>query len=141
MEKLNSLMQLMIYQHYWQLFFKSGNFKYTTTSQKLTFFLVVHFLSHRFLSCYLFSNSHAQRNLTSTIYITYRILWVLAMYIVPEICIGGCFLEDCFYCINIYYANNLLHFGLEGVKIWKSEKSFKVIDLVVFQQLRKLWKK
>ena len=36
-------------------------------------------LSRCFLSYYLFSNSHAQRNIFSIIYIAYRILWVFVM--------------------------------------------------------------
>ena len=76
--KLNSLMWLMIYMHYWLPFFKNDNFKYTTASQRLTFnsFSLYHiFLSDRFLSYYLFSNSYAQRNTMPVIYIAYRILW------------------------------------------------------------------
>ena len=36
-------------------------------------------LSRCFLSYYRFSNSHAQRNIFSIIYIAYRILWVFVM--------------------------------------------------------------
>ena len=51
-------------------------------------------------------------------------------------------------CLNIYYGYILLHFGLEGVKIHTIKKTFflypsltnfKIIGLVVFQQLRKLY--
>ena len=59
------------------------------------------FLSHRFLSYYLFSNSHAQRNITSVIYIAYFGNFCYVMYyIVPEICIGEHFLEGYFYCYS-----------------------------------------
>ena len=75
-----------------------------TASQRLTFdsfsFFQI-FLSHRFLSYYLFPNSYAQRNITSVICITYLILdsfCYVMYYIVSEICIGGYFLEDVFYC-------------------------------------------
>ena len=79
---MNLLTQLMIYIHYWLPFFKNDNFKYIKTSQKVTFnfsSLFYNFLSHHFFSYYLFffSNSHAQRNITSIIYIVYRILWFL----------------------------------------------------------------
>ena len=99
----------MIYTHYWLLFFKSDNFKYTTASRGLTFnsfSLFYIFLSHRFLSYYLLSNSHAQRNITSIIYMAYGTLWefesfyYVMYYIVSEICIDGHFLEDCFYCCS-----------------------------------------
>ena len=86
------------------LFFKNDNFKYTTVSQRLTFisFSLLHiFLSNSFLSYYLFSNSHAQRNITSVIYIAYFGNFCYVMYyIVPEICIGEHFLEGYFYCYS-----------------------------------------
>ena len=103
MGKLNSLMQLMIYIHYWLLFFNIDNFKYTITSQRRSFnsfslssiFYVIDFFY------YLFSKCHAQKIFTSIIYIMYRILWVFCYvmyYIVSKISIGGRFFEDCFYC-------------------------------------------
>ena len=57
MRKPNSLIQLMLYMYYWLLFFKNDNLKCTSC-----FFY------------YLFSNSHAQRNIRSIIYIAYHIL-------------------------------------------------------------------
>ena len=94
----------MIYIHYWLLFFKNGNFKYTTVSQRLTFisFSLFHiFLSNSFLSYYRFSNSHAKRNITSVIYIAYFENFCYVMYyIMPEICIGAYFLEGYFYCYS-----------------------------------------
>ena len=101
-------MQLMIYIHYWLLFFKNDNFKYTTASQRLTFNSLSWFhifLSHRFLSYYIFSNFYAQRqrNITSVIYIAYRILWEFLLCtdcMVSKICIGGNLLEDWFYCYS-----------------------------------------
>ena len=102
MGKLNSLMKLMIYIDYWLLFFKNDNFKYTTTSQKISFnsfsFFYI-FLFHRFLFYYL---SCAEKH---HVYNLYRISYALSFcyvmyYIVSEICIVGHFLEDCFYCYS-----------------------------------------
>ena len=70
------------------LFFKNDNFNYTTASQRLTFnsFLLFHiFLSDRFLSYYLFSNSYVQKNITPVIYIAYRILCECRKYVSVEI--------------------------------------------------------
>ena len=70
----------------------------------MIFFSLFHiFLSHCFLSYCLFSNSHAQRNTTSVI-ISHNVYFVSfcykIYYIVSEICIGGNFLEECFYCYS-----------------------------------------
>ena len=99
-------MQLMIYIHYWLLFFKNDNFKYTTASQRLTFNYLslfhIFFISSFFLSYYIFSNSYPQRNITSVVYTAYHSesFCCVMYYIVSEICIGGHFLEDCFYCYS-----------------------------------------
>ena len=57
--------------------FKNDNLKYTAMSQKRSFnyFLLfyIFFFSHCFLLNYLFSNPHAQRDITSIIYIAYHI--------------------------------------------------------------------
>ena len=100
-------MQLMIYLHYWQPFFKNDNIKYIAASQRLTFdscSLFHIFLSHRVLSYCLFSNFHAQRNTASVIYMSYRILWeFLLCYVLRSVrnmywwtFLRG--LEECFYC-------------------------------------------
>ena len=99
MEKLKSLMQLMVYTYYWMLFFKNDNLKYSATSKRKPFnsfplFCVILFFVVFFY--YLFTNSHAQRKIASMIYIAYHILRVM-LHILPEICIGECFLEDYFY--------------------------------------------
>ena len=91
---MNSLMQLMIYIHYY--FARMITLNTQTASQRLTFnsslLFYVFFLSHRFLSYYLFSNYNVQRNITSIIYIAYRIYFkrfcYVMYYIVSEICIG-----------------------------------------------------
>ena len=78
----NGKTKLMIYIHYW-LLFKNDNFGYTITSERLSsnFFLLFHnFLSHRFLLYYLFSNSYVQINITSVIYIAFRILWAFSLW-------------------------------------------------------------
>ena len=94
-------MQLTIYIHYWLLFLKNDNFKYTTASQRLTFnSFSLFFLSYCFLSYYLFSNSYAQRNITSLIYLAYCILWESFCYVMYYICICGYFFEDWFYCYS-----------------------------------------
>ena len=78
----NGKTKLMVYIHYW-LLFKNDNFEYKTTSERLSlnFFLLFHnFLSHRFLSYYIISNSYVQRNITSVIYIAFRILWAVSLW-------------------------------------------------------------
>ena len=103
MGKLNSLMQLMIYIHYWQLFLKNDNFEYTV-SQGLTFisfslFCIFFILSFFFLLS-LFKLSCTKKHHVYNLYrISYSLsFWYLMYYIVLEICVGGHFLEDCFYC-------------------------------------------
>ena len=105
MGKLNSLMQLMIYIHYWQLFLKNDNFEYTV-SQGLTFisfslFCIFFILSFFFLLS-LFKLSCTKKHHVYNLYrISYSLsFWYLMYYIVLEICIGGHFLEDCFYCLS-----------------------------------------
>ena len=93
-------MKLTIYIHYWLLFFRNDNSKSLNTKQhlkeesfsfSLLFSLIV--LSFLFkLSC---TKKHH-------VYNTHCILYTLSFcyvmyYIVPEICIGWCFLEDSFY--------------------------------------------
>ena len=61
------------------------------------------FLSHRFLSYYLFWNSYGQSNMTSksishTIY--FESSYYLMYHTVLELCNGGHFLKDCFYCYS-----------------------------------------
>ena len=101
-------MQLIIYIHCWLLFFNSDNFKYTVTSQRLTFNflpLLWIFLSHRFLSYHLFWNSHSlyrnymnSRNLYRISY-TLRFCYVMH-YLMPVVAIAGSFFEDSFYCYS-----------------------------------------
>ena len=99
-------MQLLIYIHYWLLFLKYDNFKYTTTSQRLTFnsfllfhiyYLVIFFLTISFQTLMHKEISH----LSSISHILYFESFCYVMYyIVPEICTVGHFSEDCFYCYS-----------------------------------------
>ena len=104
--KLRSLMQLMIYIYYWLLFFKKDNFKFTTVSQRLTFhsfslfhvfYLIVFFLIISFHTLMHKETSFVQ----SVSHIIYFESFCYTMYyIVLQICIGGHFLEECFYCFS-----------------------------------------
>ena len=95
------------------------------------------FPSHRLLSHYLFSNSHAQRSITYVIYITYRTLYftilsefLICNVLVSEIFIGGHFLEDCFYCYSQH---------IESAAANKSIISYNLIKKVIISFLgRKL---
>ena len=78
---LENWIHLLSSTHYWLLFFKNDNFKYTTTSQRRYFNLLSLFdifSSHRPLFCISF-HSHAQRKIIPVIYIAYHVLWVFAM--------------------------------------------------------------
>ena len=90
--------------------FKNDTLKYTKSLQRLTFNSLSLSLSRcftffipSFSYFLLFSNSHASKNITSLIFIRY--FYILSFcyvmdYAVLEICIGGGFLEDCFYCYS-----------------------------------------
>ena len=98
-------MRLIIYIHYLLLFFKNDNLKYTTASQRLTFnsFLLFHiFYLFVFFLIISFQNSYAQKkhHVCNLYRISYTLRVFTMYYIVPEICIGGYFLEDCFYCYS-----------------------------------------
>ena len=100
-------MQLLIYIHYWLLFFlKYDNFKYTTASQRLTFnsFLLfrIYYLVIFFLTISFQTLMHKEiSRLSSISHILYFESFCYVMYyIVPEICTVGHFSEDCFYCYS-----------------------------------------
>ena len=122
-------MQLMIYIHYWLLFLENDNFKHTTASQRLTFkfFLLFYiFLSRRFLSYYLFSDSHARKNITSIIYIAYRILWeFLVCNVLHSVrnMYWWTFLRGLFYCYS---------YQIKAVLIWTKNIPVKW-DLILWK--------
>ena len=97
-------MQLKISIQYWLLFFKNGNVKYTTASQRLTsnffllfhiFYLTVFFIVISFQTLMHKETSHLQ----SILHIVYFEGFCYVMYyIVSEICIGAHFLEGYFHC-------------------------------------------
>ena len=106
MEKLNSLMQLMIYIYYWLIFFENDNIKYTTTSQRRSFNSFSLFYIF-FISSFSFLLSLFKLSCTTKHYVynLYRVSYTLGFcdvmcYTVSEICIAGRFLEDCFYCFS-----------------------------------------
>ena len=94
-------MQLMASIYYWLLVFKNDYLKYKATSQRKFFnlFSLFHiFFSYCLLFYYFFSNSYAH-NVFNLYYISYTLRFCYVMhYLVSEICIGGRFFEDCFYC-------------------------------------------
>ena len=108
MGKLSSPIQLMVYIQYWLLFFENDNFKYTTTSPTSTFnsfSLFCIFISHHFLSYYLFSNSHAH-HVYNLYHISHALRFCYVMYyILSKLCIGEPFLEDCFY----WYSQQIIY--------------------------------
>ena len=102
MGKLNSLMQLMIYIHYWLLFLMNDNFKYTATCQKLIFNFLSLFYTF-FISSFSFLLSLFKLSFTKKnhVYNLYRISYTLSFcyvihYIVSEVCIGRHFFKECF---------------------------------------------
>ena len=70
-------MQLMVYIYHGIVFFNNDNLKYTATFQRRLLILSPYFTFFSFIVfflCYLFSNSHAKRNIASIIYVAYCIL-------------------------------------------------------------------
>ena len=98
MEKLNLLMQLI---HY--IFFKNNNLKCTAISKRRYFDRFSLFYIFFSLLPFLLSLFRLSCKKKRHVYNLYCILCTLNFcyvmyYIVLEICIGGRFLEDCFYC-------------------------------------------
>ena len=96
-------MQLMIYIHYWLLFFKNGNFKHTTSSKKRSLILSCYFtflISSGFFFIISFQTlMHKKHHIYNLCHIPYTSSFCYQMYsITSEIYIGGRYLEDCFYC-------------------------------------------
>ena len=87
-------MQLMVYIYYRLLIFKNDNSKCTATSQKRYFNSILLF--------YIFIISCTKKY---HVYSLYRISYTLSFfyvmyYVVSEMCFGGGFSEDCFYCYS-----------------------------------------
>ena len=99
-------MQLIIFIYYWLPIFKIDSFNYTVTSERRSFssFSLFYIFLSQFFFYYLLSNSHAQRNIVSIIYIAYIIYFESFCYVMYYICIGGRFLEDCSY----YYSQQII---------------------------------
>ena len=106
MGKLNSLMQPMVHIYSWVLVFKSFSLKCTATSQRRSFnsfSLFYIFFSHRlFFLLFLFKVSYTKKhNVLNLYHISYTLSFCYVIYyIVSKICIGGRFLDDCFYCYS-----------------------------------------
>ena len=106
---MNSLMQLVIYMQ-WLLFFKNNNFKYTTTSRRRYFnsfsLLYIFFISSFSFLLSIFKLLCTKKHNVYNLYCISTTLsfCYLIYYMVLEICIGGRFLEDCFY----YYSQKII---------------------------------
>ena len=96
----------MIYIHYWLLFLKKNNFKFTAASQWWTFdslSLFQMFLSHL---CFLNISSqmlmHKETSCVQSIshIVYFESFCYVRCYIVLGLCIGESFLEECFYCYS-----------------------------------------
>ena len=132
MEKLKSLMQLMIYQHYWQLFFKNDNFKYTTISQRLT--LILSRFCTFFISSFSFLLSLFKFSSTKKphVYNLFHISYTLSSCYVHSArnCIGRRFLKDCFYCYSqkiIYAVTNISLIPHNIIKWWQKHRAFDTV--------------
>ena len=81
-------------------YLKNDNLKYTEISQRRSFYFSCYFtfFHHLFLLKLSCIKKHHVYNLYHISYISgfYYVIY----YIVSEICIGGPFLEDCFYCYS-----------------------------------------
>ena len=107
-------MHLMAYIHYWLL----------NTQRRLNSFPLFHiFLSHCLLSFYLFSNSYAQRNITSVI-VYFESFCHVIYYTVSEIWIAGHLFEDCFYCYSQKIKLAVSNESLIPYKLTKRETYF-----------------
>ena len=99
-EKLDSLMQFIVFIYHWLLFSKNGNLKHTAIFQRKSF--TYFSLFYIFFSLIVFLNYFFAKSLAQNkhhVYNPYCISYKI-VYIVLEIYFGGRLLED-FYC---YYS-------------------------------------
>ena len=105
-EKLNSLIQPMVYMYYWLQCFNNNNLKYLLTSQRRSFnslSLVYFFFSHCFFLLSLFNTSCAKKHHIFNISLIYIHLIELKFLLCDvlhsvENMYWWTFREDCFYC-------------------------------------------
>ena len=130
MGKLNSLMQLMIYIHYWLLFFKNDNFE-------CTIFQRIYFLSRCFtffISSFSFLLSLFKLSCTKKhhIYNLYCILYTLSFYyvmyyIVSEIYIGRRVLEDCIFWYSQQIISAVANVSLIPYNLFKGAPETQIL--------------
>ena len=122
----------MIYQHYWQLFFKNDNFQYTAISQRLT--LILSRYCTFFISSFSFLLSLFKLSCTKKphVYNLCHISYTLSSCYVHSArnCIGGRFLKDCFYCYSqqiIYAVTNISLIPHNIIKWWQKHRAFDTV--------------
>ena len=106
-------MYIMVFIYYWLLVFKKNDLEYTITSQRrcfnsfsLFYILFSHRFSHYIFLLSLFKTLCTKKHNVFNLYrISYMLIFYYVMYyIVLEICVGGRFLEDCFY----FYSQQII---------------------------------
>ena len=96
-------MRFMVCLYYWLWFFKNDNLKYTALSQgkscnSFSLFYIF-FLFYLFLLSLWKISGTEKYHVYNLYFISYALSFINLIYdIAPEIFIGECFLEDCFYC-------------------------------------------
>ena len=118
----------------WLLFFKNDNLKYTVTSQRIffnSFSLFYIFSSFSFLLS-LFKLSCTKKHHVYHLYcITCTLLFCYVMYyIVSEICMGGFFLEDSFYCYSQQVTSAIAHKSLISYNLWKEHQKRRTFNTI-----------
>ena len=96
-------MQFMVCLYYWLWFFKNDNLKYTAYLKENLLILSPYYTFSFYFIFFLLSlwkiSGTEKYHVYNLYFISYALSFInLIYYIAPEIFIGECFLEDCFYC-------------------------------------------
>ena len=93
----------MVCLYYWLWFFKNDNLKYTAYLKENLLILSPYYTFSFYFIFFLLSlwkiSGTEKYHVYNLYFISYALSFInLIYYIAPEIFIGECFLEDCFYC-------------------------------------------
>ena len=96
-------MQFMVCLYYWLWFFKNDNLKYTAYLKENLLILSPYYTFSFYFIFFLLSlwkiSGTEKYHVYNLYFISYALSFINLIYdIAPEIFIGECFLEDCFYC-------------------------------------------
>ena len=96
-------MLFMVCLYYWLWFFKNDNLKYTAYLKENLLILSPYYTFSFYFIFFLLSlwkiSGTEKYHVYNLYFISYALSFInLIYYIAPEIFIGECFLEDCFYC-------------------------------------------